>query len=91
MSEEKKHISTEKARRIALGGTIAGVLLLVFLVVVLVIQFVQIGVRRHRDRELAKMVQTLDEKIKNDQLDLDFFETESGKYYLALQAGYRSR
>ena len=91
MSEEKKHISQEKARRIALGGTVAGVLLLIFLAVVLVIQFVQIGVRKHRDRQLAEMERILAKQNEDDMLQLEFFETESGKYYLALQAGYRSR
>ena len=90
MSEEKK-ISQEKARRIAIGATVGGVLLLIFLTVVLIIQFAQIGIRRKRERQLAEMQQRLEQQNADDLLQLEFFETESGKYYLALQMGYSSR
>ena len=44
MARKGEGISEEKAKRIAVGATVAGVLLIIFLVIILIVQFVQIGV-----------------------------------------------
>ena len=84
----KTKMSEEKARRIAVGATVAGVLVLLFLVVILVIQFVQIGVaQRERDR-LQQEIESYQALLDNRTSELDFYETEVGMYHLALEQGW---
>ena len=56
--KRKTGITDEKMRKIAAGGTAAGVLLILFLVVILIVQFVQIGIVNKRkaeyDAEIAR-------------------------------------
>lgn len=86
---KKMYISEEKAKRIALGTTVAGVLLLIFLVIVLIIQFVQIGVRNSEREKLVETEQTLTEMIEQGQNDIDFYRTYEGYYWLARQKGWK--
>ena len=91
MLEEDEAIrSEEKAKRIAIAATVAGVLLSVFLVVILTIQFVQIGVRNSRLRELDRQKALYEQMIEENGADLEFYQTERGLYYLALQQRWTS-
>lgn len=54
MGKNREPMSEEKAKRIAVGATVGGVLLLVFLLVVLIVQFVQIGVNNAEKARLDK-------------------------------------
>ena len=77
---------TEKQRKIAIGATVAGVLLLFFLLIVLIIQFVQIGVKNNRKRELDRLIEaqqeTLDDKVKElNRDDLLFWAALKNGYY----------
>lgn len=84
-----KNPADEKIKKIAVGATVAGVLLIIFLVVVLIIQFVKWGVTAARERELDEQIETYKQMIDADEKDLQYYQTEQGAYYLALEHGYR--
>lgn len=95
MSQREKERDPEaqaaRAKRIAVGATVAGVLLIIFLVVVLIIQFVQIGVRKKEARELNQQIEEYEEKINEAEKLLDFYETEEGLRILALFWNWHSK
>lgn len=90
LEEDKTVRSEEKAKRIAVAATVAGVMLIVFLVIILTIQFVQIGVRNRRLRELDRQKALYEQMIDENGADLEFYQTERGLYYLALQQRWTS-
>lgn len=89
MAKSKGRISEEKAKRIAVGATVGGVLLILFLLVILIVQFVQIGVKRSEKEELDRQIETYTQMIESDQSDLDYYRTEKGLYYLARREGWK--
>ena len=88
MEAKKQPISEEKATRIAVGATVGGVLLVLFLVVVLIIQFVQIGVQNRMEDELNEQISQLEQMIADGEKDLNYYEEENGLYYLARKHGW---
>lgn len=78
-----------KAKRIAIGATIAGVLLIVFLVVFLIIQFVQMGVKNAEKRRLQDTIEEYEKKSEKLEKDLDFFKTEDGLRNLAVMQNWK--
>ena len=88
MEAKKQPISEEKATRIAVGATVGGVLLVLFLVVVLIIQFVQIGVKNRMEDELNEQISQLEQMISDGEKDLNYYEEENGLYYLARKHGW---
>lgn len=95
MSQREKERDPEaqaaRAKRIAVGATVAGVLLIIFLVVVLIIQFVQIGVRKKEARELNSQIENYERLINEAEKQLDFYQTEEGLRFLALQSHWNSK
>ncbi len=89
MSKNKVQISEDKARKIAVGATVGGVLLIIFLIVILIIQFVQIGVRNSQRAQLEDEIARYEEMINHDQNDLTYYRTQEGLYYLARKEGWR--
>lgn len=90
MPEREIQFNEEKAKKIAVGATVAGVILILFLVIVLIIQFVQIGVARAKEKELSDLLEEYNRKIEEEEADLESYTVGKGLYYLALQNGYKS-
>lgn len=82
-------ISEEKARRIAVGATVGGVLIIVFLVMILIIQFIQMGVGNTRKRKLDEEIAEYNRLITEKEGDLNWYQSASGLYYTARQYGWR--
>ena len=78
----------EKSKRIAVGVTVAGVLLLIFLVVIIVVQIVQIGVRRRTLNEIKRSEEELQQAIDDGEHDLEWYESWFGRYSAALKQDY---
>ena len=78
-----------RAKRIAIGTTVAGVLLIVFLVIILVIQFAKIGVRNSEKKNLLNEVERYEQLNSETEKDLDFFKTQEGLRMLAVMNGYK--
>ena len=80
-----------KTKKVAIGATVAGVLLMVFLVVFMVIQFAQIGVKRGEKKRLQSEVDRYERMNSETEKDLDFFQTEEGLRMLAVMNGYKDK
>ena len=83
MQDKRQPISEEKAARIAVGATVAGVLLVLFLVVVLIIQFVQIGVHNRIEEELDEQIARYEQMISDGEGEYFSGGREEQATYLA--------
>ena len=88
--EQNETVET-KAKKIAISATVAGVLLMVFLVIFMVIQFAQIGVKRGEKKRLQSEVDRYERMNSETEKDLDFFQTEEGLRMLAVMNGYKDK
>jgi len=88
MEKDREPMSEEKATRIAVGATVGGVLLVLFLLIVLIVQFVQIGVSNREKARLDEQIDRYEEMISSDREDLEYYRTERGLYYLARLQGW---
>ena len=86
---DKRPLSPEKATRIAVGATVGGVLLVLFLVVVLIIQFVQIGVQNRMEDELNEQIARYEQQISDGEDRITYYEEGNGLYYLARKHGWQ--
>ena len=86
--KRKTGITDEKMRKIAAGGTAAGVLLILFLVVILIVQFVQIGIINRRKAEYDAAIEQYEELLKNGELTLETLQAEETLRELAIQNGW---
>lgn len=89
MSKRGEGISEEKAKRIAVGATVAGVLLIIFLVIILIVQFVQIGVANSKKDQLDELIKQHESYIEQGQNDLNYYKSGEGLYYYARQYGFK--
>ncbi len=87
----KEPMSEEKKKRIVVAMTAAGVFLVIFLAIILIIQFVQIGVKKSTERELQQQLEILKNKIDADEKDLEYFQSLEGLQYLALINGWNKQ
>ncbi len=88
MSKGQKGLTDEKVKKIAVGATVAGVLLVIFLVVILIIQFVQIGVANAQSRRLDEEIAKYEQMIEDGQGNLEFYQSEEALYWLAVERGW---
>ncbi len=86
---DKRPLSPEKATRIAVGATVGGVLLVLFLIVVLIIQFVQIGVQNRTEDELNEQIARYEQMIADGEDKITYYEEGNGLYYLARKHGWQ--
>ncbi len=86
---KKEKISEEKAKRIAVGATIAGVLLIIFLIVIVIVQFVQMGVASSKKDQLDERIGEYERSIEQGQNDLDYYRSGEGLYYYARRNGFK--
>ena len=90
MSRRQKGLTDEKVRKVAVGAPVAGVLLVLFLIVILIVQFVQIGVANVQSRRLDEEIAKYEQMIEEGEGDLDFYQSGLGLYYLALGRGWQT-
>lgn len=88
MSKRLGGITDDKMRKIAVGATVAGVLLVIFLVIILVVQFVQIGVAKAQSKKLDEEIARYEQLLQEGKADLEVYESELGLYYLAIGQGW---
>lgn len=85
---KRGYISEEKAKKIAVGATVGGVLLIIFLLVVLIIQFVQIGVRNSEKARLKEEIARYEQMVDESREDLRWYKELDGLWYHARQQGW---
>ena len=89
-AESNETVET-RAKRFAISATVAGVLLMVFLVIILVIQFAKIGVRNAERNRLQAEVERYERLNSETEKDLGFFKTQEGLRMLAVMNGYKDK
>lgn len=90
MSKEKCLEPEAKAKRIANALIFAGVLLVIFLLAVIIVQFVRIGRANAEKQRYQEAIDELKERIEQDQRDLEYFEKELGMYHQAVEQGWQT-
>ena len=87
---DERDARRDKMKRIAVGATVGGVLLFVFLVIVLIIQFVQIGVNNAEIGELEQKIQEYREQTKYEEDILKEYSDADTLYREAVKWGWKS-
>ncbi len=82
------NLTEEKMRKIAAGGTAAGVLLVLFLVVILIVQFVQIGIANRRNREYSEAIAQYTQMLEAGANQQELLQMEETLRRLALERGW---
>lgn len=90
MENEEEVARRQKMNRLAVGATVASVLLIVFFLILLIVGFVQIGVRVHERNELDRQIEEYRGIVEKNELELDDYLTGDGLYYRALLQGWRT-
>lgn len=85
----KSYITEDKAKRIAIGATVAGILLIVFLLIILIVQFVQIGVRNSRKSDLEQQIEEYEKRLEDGNRDLNWYLERDGLYWTARTYGWK--
>ena len=89
MSEKRgARLTEEKVRKIVTGATVAGVLLIVFLVAILIVQFVQIGIVNQKRAEYDALIEQYNEMIESGENSLELLELEETLRSLAMENGW---
>ena len=70
------------------GATVAGVLLIVFLVAILIVQFVQIGIVNQKRAEYDALIEQYNEMIESGENSLELLELEETLRSLAMENGW---
>ena len=81
-------LTEEKLKKIAAGTTATGVLLILFLIVILIVQFVQIGIANKRNAEYDAAIEQYEELLKNGEVTLETLQAEETLRELAIQNGW---
>lgn len=91
MEKEVKEQKQAKYRRIAVGATVGGVLVVFFLLIVLIIQFVQMGVLNAESKQLSESIDEYHQKIESDEGILDEYLTGDALYWRAVMQGWKKQ
>ena len=81
-------LTEEKVRKIVTGATVAGVLLIVFLVAILIVQFVQIGIGNQKRAEYVAPIQQYNEMTESGEISLELLDLEDTLRSLAMENGW---
>ena len=81
-------MTEEKMRKTITAIVAAATLLLVFLLVILVYQFITLGVQGNREEKLQQEVTALEQQAADSGEYADWLE-ENGKLWLAINDGWR--
>ena len=86
--QQKTRLTEEKVRKIVTGATVAGVLLIVFLVAILIVQFVQIGVVNRRRAEYDRQIEQYEAPIESGAAQEELLQLEETLRSLAIENGW---
>ena len=81
-------LTEEKVRRIVTGATVAGVLLIIFLVAILIVQFVQIGIVNQKRAEYDALIEQYNEMTDEQKNSLEALKLEETLRSLAMENGW---
>lgn len=78
----------KKLKRIIVGVTIAGTLLLTVLFAVIIYQWISMGVKSYQINKTQEEIKQFEEEKELLQGNLDYFEGDGYKEWIARQYGY---
>ena len=81
-------MTQEKLRRIVTAAVVAGTALFVILLSVLIYQWITIAVYNKRIEKVNGEIQELEESIAADEESLEYFDSDLGKFWLAMEKGF---
>ncbi len=81
-------MTQDKLRRIITACVVAATMLLVFLLSILIYQWIHGAVLERRKEELEKEISELEEQLKLGEEDAAYYESIFGKEWLAFQYGF---
>ena len=91
MENEEKEQKQAKYRRIAAGATVGGVLIVLFLFIVLIVQFVQMGVLNSEKKKLDESIDEYEQLIENKEGILEEYDKGDVLYWRAVMQGWRKK
>ncbi len=91
MQEQNAEKLQESRKRLTVALAAAGTMLLLFLVIILTIQFAKMGVANAERRRLDREIEEYNRILEEDKKNLDYYSSELGKYHLAIQQGWTSK
>ena len=81
-------MTQEKMRNLITAIAVAATTLLVFLLAVLIYQWIMIGTLNKREQRLEQENAQLQQIIDEGKMDAEFYESVVGKEWLAIQNGF---
>ena len=81
-------MTQEKLRRVVTAAVVAGTTLFVVLLSVLIYQIAVISVYNKRIAKIEDENAALEQSIANKEEDLEYYSSELGKFWLAMEEGF---
>ena len=81
-------MTEEKMRKVITASVVAATTLIVFLLAVLVYQWITLGVLNNRKDKLLQENAALEEQIQKGGETAEYYESVMGKEWLAFQEGF---
>lgn len=81
-------MTQDKLRKIITASVVAGTALLVFLLAVLIYQWITLGVMNSRIAKAEQENKKWEEVIEEKKFDLEYYQSVMGKEWLAFQNGW---
>ena len=81
-------MTQEKLRRVVTASVVAGTTLFVVLLSVLIYQIAVISVYNKRIAKIEDENAALEQSIANKEEDLEYYSSELGKFWLAMEEGF---
>ncbi len=81
-------MTEEKMRKTITASVVAGTMLLVFLLAVLIYQWITLAVYNKRIAKAEEENKKLEEVIEEQKFDLQYYQSVMGKEWLAFQDGW---
>ena len=81
-------MTQEKLRRVVTASVVAGTTLFVVLLSVLIYQIATIAVYNKRTAKIEQEITELEQSIENKEKDLEYFSSELGMFWLAMEEGF---
>jgi hypothetical protein len=81
-------MTEEKMRKTITASVVAGTMLLVFLLAVLIYQWITLAVYNKRIAKAEEENKKLEEVIEEQKFDLEYYQSVMGKEWLAFQDGW---
>ena len=81
-------MTQDKLRKIITASVVAGTALLVFLLAILIYQWITLGVMNSRIAKAEEENKKWEEVIEEKKFDLEYYQSVMGKEWLAFQNGW---